>query len=346
MKKIQLLLFLWAIISSNLSITASDNNSTSVCVNEEEIALFHLINAYRMEKDLPSIALSSSLTKVAQIHCEDLNNNPPDRKKCNLHSWSKNGQWSRCCYTPNHKHASCMWDKPRELTNYTGDGFEIAFAKYKSDNSTPVITAQEAFDSWKKSKGHNMVMVNKGNFKKMNWQAIGVGIVDGNATVWFGIEQDESPSPVLCSTISPKDSSLILPDPFGIINDFENIFTEKEIELLTDKVLEITKTTGVQVAIVSIESIAPYESMFDYSLAIAQKWSPGSKDKNDGILIALSKARREIHIQIGTGLEESVSNKKTKEIIDHFIIPKFRTNNYFLGINEGLIAFLQILKRN
>ncbi len=91
-----------------------------------------------------------------------------------------------------------MWDKPRELTDYSGDGFEIAFAKYKSDNSDPKLTASEALEGWKKSSGHNMVIVNKGSFKKMNWEAMGVGIYRGYATVWFGSEKDLLNEPPVC----------------------------------------------------------------------------------------------------------------------------------------------------
>lgn len=48
--------------------------------------------------------------------------------ECNLHSWSNNGYglWNGCCYTSNHAAASCMWDKPREISGgiFTGNGYE------------------------------------------------------------------------------------------------------------------------------------------------------------------------------------------------------------------------------
>ena len=92
----------------------------------EEKKLYSLIMEYRASIGLSKIPLSKSLTTVAQAHCYDLVTNKPDLGNCNAHSWSANGKWSSCCYTPDHKQSNCMWNKPKELTNYSDIGFEIA----------------------------------------------------------------------------------------------------------------------------------------------------------------------------------------------------------------------------
>lgn len=94
-------------------------------LTSEEMKLYNNIMEYRKEKKLPSIPLSKSLTFVAQTHVSDLVNNKPDIGKCNSHSWSRKGNWTSCCYTPDHSRAECMWNKPSELTSYKGTGFEI-----------------------------------------------------------------------------------------------------------------------------------------------------------------------------------------------------------------------------
>ena len=163
-----------------------EEKKTEVCVSDEEMKMYELINDYRKSKGLSQIPLSRSLSFVAQEHCRDLSENYNWSKRCNLHSWSKEGEWSSCCYTPNHKQAACMWDKPRELSDYDSEGYEIAFAKIRSDNTIPPMDPKEAVDSWMKSKGHNAVMINKGGFKNIEWKAMGVGMHKGHATVWFG----------------------------------------------------------------------------------------------------------------------------------------------------------------
>jgi len=78
-----------------------------------------------------------------------------------------------------------MWDKPRELTKYPGDGYEIAFfstAIYPDAESF----AQDAIFNWSKSKGHSDVIINRGTWRSVTWKAVGVGYYGGYATVWFG----------------------------------------------------------------------------------------------------------------------------------------------------------------
>lgn len=165
-------------------------------LSEEEYKLYQLIMSYRQSKGLPKIPLSKSLTYVAQLHCKDLVLNKPDLGQgCNAHSWSDKGRWSSCCYTPDHAKANCMWDKPRELTNYEGDGFEIAVGSSAEEFKNFEVTPEFAIESWKKSKNHNNVIVNLDVWKDVKWNAIGIGIYKGFATVWFGKITDKDGVP-------------------------------------------------------------------------------------------------------------------------------------------------------
>ena len=98
-----------------------------ICLTQVESELYRLINEYRNQKGLREVKLSASLCFVARTHAKDQTENYKESNRCNMHSWSNKGEWSSCCYSPDHKKAKCMWDKPRELTNYPGDGFEISF---------------------------------------------------------------------------------------------------------------------------------------------------------------------------------------------------------------------------
>lgn len=145
--------------------------------------LREVINAYRQDKGLPAIPLSPSLTAVAEAHVTDLRDYSPDSGSCNLHSWSDRDSWSACCYTPNHASAQCMWDKPRELTSYSGNGYEIASAGTGTPNS--------ALANWMDSKAHHDVILNRDIWDEP-WLAMGAAIADGYAVVWFGRELDEA----------------------------------------------------------------------------------------------------------------------------------------------------------
>lgn len=157
-----------------------------ICLNLEEKKLYNMIMEYRKSKGLESIPISIKLTEVAQTHARDLTDNYvfDFDNKCNPHSWSKKGKWTSCCYTSDHKQAPCMWAKPKEITGYTGNGYEIAY--YSSSGAN----AKEGLDGWKISPGHNPLLINLDIWSKVKWEAIGVGIYKEYGIVWFGEVKD------------------------------------------------------------------------------------------------------------------------------------------------------------
>jgi Cysteine-rich secretory protein family len=175
-------------VSPQTETTLTDSVAIEPCLSSEEKKLYDLIMAYRKSKRLPAIPYSAKLSKVAQTHVHDLeaNYNYENASTCNPHSWSDKGTWTSCCYTSDHKQASCMWTKPKEIAGYEGYGYEIAYYSSAGANAT------EGLEGWKKSPGHNPLIINSGTWSKVKWQAIGIGIYGQYGVVWFGEEADES----------------------------------------------------------------------------------------------------------------------------------------------------------
>ncbi len=183
-----LLTTLFFFSDQNSMIFSGPSNTDGVCLNPEEKKLYELIMAYRASQKLKHIPFSAKLTRVAQTHVSDLMKNfdYENRKGCNPHSWSNKGKWTSCCYTPDHQQAKCMWDKPKEIAGYDGNGFEIAY--YSSASAT----AKEGLEGWKTSSGHNPLLINSGIWSKVEWKAVGIGIHENYAVVWFGEVEDQS----------------------------------------------------------------------------------------------------------------------------------------------------------
>ena len=157
-------------------------------VSEKEAKLYYIINAYRESQGLQKLSFSKSLTIVARTHVSDSNTYTPENQRDsrgmqgNLHSWSNHGSWTPVVYTSDHEYAANMWSKPRELTSYTGNGYEIS--SWYSGSITP----EDALDLWKNSSGHNAVMTTQGNWSDL--KTMGVAIDGKYAHVWFGSVAD------------------------------------------------------------------------------------------------------------------------------------------------------------
>ncbi|HIK32291.1 MAG TPA: hypothetical protein IGS17_00910 [Oscillatoriales cyanobacterium M59_W2019_021] len=149
----------------------------------EERKLYEMVNDYRAIHGLPAIPLSKALTTVANRHAQDLAENIGYL----THSWSDapfnsgdSSIWSN------------MWTAPQRLqTGYPGNGYENAYW------NSAGVTAENALLGWQNSPAHNEVMLNQNAWSNLNWQAVGVGIYEDYAVLWFGEEVDPTGTPSL-----------------------------------------------------------------------------------------------------------------------------------------------------
>lgn len=129
------------------------------------------------------------------------------------------------------------------------------------------------------------------------------------------------------------------------VNDFEDIFTNAEERKLEKQILAFKAKTGMEIAIVTIDKRAMTAQEFDaFTLEIAKDWAIGSKEKNDGMLIAISKGLRRIYIHNGIGTAEIFSDAATAKIIDEVFIPAFKKGEYYQGTKDGLNSITKKLK--
>ncbi len=174
--------------------SVSDKSIPAVfCINTDELRLFDLINHYRTERGLPVLELSKSLSFVAQTHLRDLYiNQPYDNKNCNMHSWSDQGSWTAFCFPKDQTRRKSVWDKPKELTSYPGQAFELVY--WTNEQVIP----EEAMEQWRGIPASAALLLNTGKYSKNNWKVAGVSIYKGFASVWIGEARDPETEIRLC----------------------------------------------------------------------------------------------------------------------------------------------------
>ncbi len=130
------------------------------------------------------------------------------------------------------------------------------------------------------------------------------------------------------------------PNSVGVINDFENIFTESEKEDLTNIILNFEKETSNEIAIASIKDIEDYEDFDKYTLELSNYWGVGKKEKDNGLTIFFSTKLRKIRINSGKQTQYILTDEICNDILNDLILPEFKKKNYFLGIKNGLLGLV------
>jgi len=205
------------------------------CLSNDEYRLYEMINAHRVLNGLKEIHLSASLSYVARTHVIDLYTNHPDTSICNLNSWSDKGSWTPCCHNKYVPQEECIRNKPKELTNYSGEGYELTYAEVFDTRADTV------FKFWSTIDEANAFLLNEGPWKKKNWRAMGIGIYKSYAVVWMGQKTDVLAAPELCSGVS--------------VSKAENVRDETSTAIGSIPVIS-SKTGRFYLIIASLQSVA------------------------------------------------------------------------------------------
>lgn len=133
-----------------------------------------------------------------------------------------------------------------------------------------------------------------------------------------------------------------IPRPIGFVNDFEHLFTAEQQDTLENMLHRFEQRTTIEIALVTIDTSLTLAPNFDlFTLKMMDAWGVGKKDKNNGILIGISRGYRRIRIQKGSGIAKALTNAGAKQIIEEAFIPFFRKDQYYAGTVNGLKALMQ-----
>ncbi|MCC6570752.1 MAG: TPM domain-containing protein [Chitinophagales bacterium] len=124
------------------------------------------------------------------------------------------------------------------------------------------------------------------------------------------------------------------PSPPRLVNDFAGLWSDDKSDLLEQKLVSFNDSTSSQITVVTVESIGDYD-ISEYAVELGRKWGIGQKDKNNGILILVAKQERKVDIEVGYGLEAYLTDYDSKRIIEELIVPAFKQNNYYKGVDDA-----------
>ena len=139
---------------------------------------------------------------------------------------------------------------------------------------------------------------------------------------------------------APLDAQQLLPrpDPPRLVNDFAGVLSSSELSLLEEKLVAFNDTTSNQIAVVIVNDLQGYDRS-DFAFRVARDWGVGQGDFNNGVLILVKTKSEEssgqVFIATGTGLEGAIPDIACADIIDREIIPRFRDNDYYGGLDAG-----------
>jgi uncharacterized protein len=80
-----------------------------------------------------------------------------------------------------------------------------------------------------------------------------------------------------------------------------------------------------------------------YANELFRKWALGEKNKNNGVLLLVAPNERRVRIEVGYGLEGTLTDALSKVIISNAMTPRFKTGDFGEGITRGVDDIITVL---
>ena len=129
----------------------------------------------------------------------------------------------------------------------------------------------------------------------------------------------------------------IPPPPDRRINDYAGALSPAERDRLEQKLIAREPASQNQVVVAIFRSLEG-ESLEDYSIRLAKAWRIGQKGLDNGVIFLVFLNDRKMRIEVGYGLEGSLTDAVSSSILRDIVAPLFREGRIADGIGAGLDA--------
>jgi len=125
-----------------------------------------------------------------------------------------------------------------------------------------------------------------------------------------------------------------------LVNDYSNILTADQKQTLENKLDAFDDSTSTQIVVVIVPNVGEND-ITDFAVNLGKAWGVGGKQNNNGVVLLISTDDHKLSIAPGYGLEGALPDVTCSQIIDQVIVPQFKGNDYYRGIDDGTDAIIQ-----
>lgn len=123
------------------------------------------------------------------------------------------------------------------------------------------------------------------------------------------------------------------------VTDMSGTLRPETVARLNAMIGDLERTTGAEMAVVVIQSLDGL-SVDEAAVELFELWGIGKKDRDNGVLLLWSTGDRRLRVEVGYGLEGVLPDGKVGAILDAYVMPKFRSNQFDEGVLAGVEALI------
>ncbi|HSP34688.1 MAG TPA: TPM domain-containing protein, partial [Thermoanaerobaculia bacterium] len=142
---------------------------------------------------------------------------------------------------------------------------------------------------------------------------------------------------LLCATVAFALD--VPPPPSQWVTDTAGVLQPDQLSALNRKLSDFEQSSGSQFIIYIFPSLEG-QPVEDFTIRCVQKWKVGQKKYDNGLVLFVFVKDRKVRIEVGYGLEGSVTDAYSSRVIRDYIAPHFQQSDYYGGLNAASDALI------
>jgi len=126
-----------------------------------------------------------------------------------------------------------------------------------------------------------------------------------------------------------------LPELTGRIVDQAHILSPVTSADLERKLADLEQKSQIQLVVATVSSLQG-EEIEPYANELFRAWKLGETKKNNGVLLLIAPNERRVRIEVGYGLEGTLTDAVSSIIISNAIAPRFKAGDFNGGVTRGV----------
>ena len=136
--------------------------------------------------------------------------------------------------------------------------------------------------------------------------------------------------------------ALTFPALTGRVVDQANVIPAQTRSALETTLAGLEEKSGIQLVVATVSSLEGQE-IEPYANGLFRNWKLGEKTKNNGVLLLVAPKEHRVRIEVGYGLEGTLTDALNKVIIVNAITPRFKAGDFAGGITRGVDDIITVL---